>query len=493
MKGPPLRKLTIAAMGIAAVLMGASNVAASAAPPPPLIPDGTTGSISVHKYSQPPRYKADNQGMQLPSSQLDGLTPLAGAKFTVEQVTGIDLKTNAGWKKAQSLVDTFDPFNPGAITQNGHGLVNKKEATTNASGLASFTSLPVGLYLVQESQAPTVPANSAVTKSMPFLISVPLTDPQDRQNWVFDVHAYPKNVISSVTKTVNDGSAYALGQAIRFTIDSTIPGGSVTTKYVVRDKLDPKLTYRSTTVAINGQTTTDFTATHDKGLVTVTLGATARKAAFDALASNPNAKISVTHEAIVAASGEISNQAELTFEREGEPETEVPSTVIETKFGGINVLKHNRESKALSGAVFEVRAAHTKDFATATAVAVNGKTKWTTGADGKVSIDGLRYSNWANGATVAEGSPHYNFYWLVEKQAPVGYELLPEPIPFTVTAPVASAATINVVNTPHNAGGELPKTGAEGSAALLAGGLALMGLGGGALTLSRSRRNSDKA
>lgn len=143
---------------------------------------------------------------------------------------------------------------------------------------------------------------------MPFLISVPLTDPQDRQNWVFDVHAYPKNVISSVTKTVNDGSAYALGQAIRFTIDSTIPGGSVTTKYVVRDKLDPKLTYRSTTVAINGQTTTDFTAAHDKGLVTVTLGATARKAAFDALASNPNAKISVTHEAIVAASGEISNQ-----------------------------------------------------------------------------------------------------------------------------------------------------------------------------------------
>lgn len=135
-------------MGIAAVLMGASNVAASAAPPPPLIPDGTTGSISVHKYSQPPRYKADNQGMQLPSSQLDGLTPLKDAKFTVKLVTGIDLKTNAGWKKAQSLVDTFDPFNPGAITQNGHGLVNKKEATTNASGLASFKNLPVGLYLV---------------------------------------------------------------------------------------------------------------------------------------------------------------------------------------------------------------------------------------------------------------------------------------------------------------------------------------------------------
>ncbi|WP_182142159.1 SpaH/EbpB family LPXTG-anchored major pilin [Schaalia sp. JY-X169] len=488
-----MRKLTIAAMGIAAVLMGASNVAASAAPPPPLIPDGATGSISVHKYAQPTRYIADNQGMQLPPGDLEGLAPLEGAKFTIEQVAGIDLKTNAGWKKAQSLVDTFDPFNPGAITQNGHGLVNKKEATTNASGLASFKSLPVGLYLVQESQAPTVPANSAVTKSMPFLISVPLTDPQDRQNWVFDVHAYPKNTISRVTKTVNDGSAYALGQAIRFTIDSTIPGGSATTKYVVKDHLDPKLTYRSTTVTIDGQATTDFNATHDKGLVTVTLGATARKAAFDALVGNPNAKVSVTHEAIVAASGEISNQAELTFQREGEPETEVPSTVIETKFGGINVLKHNREGKFLSGAIFEVRASHTKDFATATAVSVNGKSQWATGADGRVTVDGLRYSNWANGATVAEGSPDHNFYWLVEKQAPVGYELLPEPIPFTVTAPVASAATVDVVNSPHNAGGELPKTGAEGSAALLVGGLALIGIGGGALMLSRSRRNSDKA
>ena len=81
----------------------------------------------------------------------------------------------------------------------------------------------------------------------------------------------------------------------------------------------------------------------------------------------------------------------------------------------------------------------------------------------------------------------------MEKQAPTGYELLPEPIPFTVTAPVTSAATIDVVNTPHNAGGELPKTGAEGSAALLAGGLALMGLGGGTLAVSRLRRNSDKA
>lgn len=480
-------------MGIAAALMGASGIAASATTPPPLIPDGATGSISVHKYAQPPRYNADNQGMELPSSELTDLTPLAGAKFSVAKVTGIDLATNAGWKAAQSLVDAFDPLNPDGITTSGHGLADKKEATTDAAGLAAFADLPVGLYLVQETQVPTVPSNAAVTKSMPFLISVPLTDPADRQQWVFDVHAYPKNVISSVTKTVDDGSTYALGQTVSFTIESTIPGGSVTTKYVVKDQLDPKLTYRSTTVSINGQATADFTAIHESGLVTVSLGADARKAAFDALANNPAAKVSITHEAVVTAPGEIANQAELTFQREGEPETEVPSTVIETKFGGINVLKHSREGKALGGAVFEVRVAQTNDFAKATSVAINGKTQWTTGADGKVAIDGLRYSNWANGATVAEGTPNYNYYWLVEKQAPTGYELLPEPIPFTVTAPVTSSVTIDVVNTPHNAGGELPKTGAEGSAALLAGGLALMGLGGGTLAVSRLRRNSDKA
>ncbi len=482
-----MKKHSIAGLLTAGALLAASATTASAAPPN-LIPDDATGSITIHKFVQPPSYLPGNQGMALPSGNISGLTPLSGAAFSVQQVSGINLETNSGWQAAQALVDGFDPLDPASITQSGHTLTGKKTMITDTQGIAKFSSLPVGLYLVEETAAPEVAPNAAVTKSLPFLITVPLTDPSDPTRWVYDVHAYPKNVISEVEKSVTDAPVYALGEEITYSIDSTIPGGSQTTKYVVTDKLDPKLKYLSTTVHIAGVATTDFTTTHVDGLVTVTLGASARKAAFDALQTNPTAKVTVSHKAQVITAGEISNDATLTFQREDEHVTEVPSTVVETKFGGINILKKDRDGKSLAGAIFEVHASHTPDFATAVKVMVNGTGQWQTGADGKVTINGLRYSNWADGKQITEGEPGYNHYWLVETKAPAGFELLAKPIPFTVTSQIASAATIEVVNTPHNAGGTLPLTGAAGTTGLVIAGLALIAVGGGAVAFSRSRR-----
>jgi uncharacterized surface anchored protein len=44
--------------------------------------------------------------------------------------------------------------------------------------------------------------------------------------------------------------------------------------------------------------------------------------------------------------------------------------------------------------------------------------------DGTLTLSGLRYSDWANGAAVAPGSADYRTYYLVETTAPAGYELL---------------------------------------------------------------------
>ncbi len=492
-----IRARRLATLSALIAIAGVTSLTGTAlAQPDNLIPPEAKGSLSVHKFAQPVNYGPESQGMELPAQATAGLTPLAGATFQIAQVSNINLAQNSGWADAQRAVDAFDPFAPAAsLTSGGFQLKNPASLSTNSAGLARFTNLPVGLYLVEETQAPPAGTNQTVSKAMPFLITVPLTDPTGLTRWVYDVHAYPKNVISSVTKSVNDANTVSAGQTIDYTIKSDIPGGAVTTKYVVTDQLDSRLDYKSTKVNIGSTSVSDFTATHSNGLVTVTLGGTARAQAYTALQSDNKAQVSVTHTVQVKASGEIKNDAKLTFQRAGEWETEVPSPLIETKFGGINVFKHTSDSLPLANAVFEVWSSHQDDFKTATQVTVNGKKEWTTDAQGKTAVDGLRYSGFADGATVAKGSGKYNFYWLVEAKAPNGYELLAEPIPFTVESALASANVINVANTPHNAGGMLPATGAGGTTVFLLVGAVLVAGGTGATLLARSRgarRGTDR-
>lgn len=491
MKSGRLAAVFAGALGLAGLL---ATPALAAPGDEALIPAGTTGSLTIHKYTQPPSYGADNYGMELPASETSDLTPLPGAKFEITKVLGVNLSTNAGWQTAQRAVDAFDPFDPNAsLAAAGFNTVAPpKSEVTGSNGAASFTDLPVGLYLVKETATPAVAANESVTPAMPFLITVPLTDPADLHQWVYNVHAYPKNVVSSAEKTVVDNPAFSLGDVIDWPIDSTIPGGSVTTKYVVTDTLDSKLEYVSTKTYIGDTETTDFTAVLTGDTIVTTLGTTARQAAFDALQTNPDAKVRVVHTTKVISAGEITNDAKLTFQRDGEPETDVDTDEAETKFGGINISKHDRKGKALAGAVFQVRAAHKNDFSMATAIDISGVKSWTTDSNGKVAIDGLRYSGFADGEAVTEASDKYNFYWLVEVKAPIGYELLANPIPFTIDSQVAQAITVDVVNTPHNAGGTLPKTGAAGILGLITAGLVSAAAGGYLVTRTMRRDGTEQ-
>lgn len=487
-----LRARNLATILTALLVFGGGGAFASSAsastPEVSLIPEDGKGSITVHKFDQPVNYGKDNLGMELPSEEIAGFTALPGATFQISQVSDVDLTRNPGWKDAQRAVDGFDPFAPSSsLKENGFGLKYPRSVTTDFMGTAKFSDLPVGLYLVEETMAPPVASNQAVTKSMPFLITVPLTDPAGLTKWVYDVHVYPKNVLSSVTKTVADANTIAAGQTLNYSIHCDIPGGAVTTKYMVSDQLDPRLAYQSSTVNIAGHPTSDFQVVHEGGLVTVTLGKNAREQAYSALLEDAAAKVTVIHTVTVLQAGEIDNDATLTFQREGEWETDVPSTIVETKFGGINLFKHDRGNKPLAGAVFEVRSAHADNFEKATTVSVNGTATWTTDAAGKLSISGLRYSGFADGAPVSKDSGKYNYYWLVEIKAPTGYELLANPIPFTVDSPVATSEVIDVLNTAHNAGGMLPKTGADGTGAFVLLG-SLLVASGGATTLAVRRR-----
>ena len=153
-----------------------------------------TGSLTIHKYEKPATpTNLPNDGTALTPAQTAALTPMAGVTFTVQKVNNIDLTTNAGWTAAAALTPAqaaAQAASPGSTT------------TTDAAGTATLGNLPLGLYLVTETGYP-----AGVTPSAPFLVTLPMTDPTSENSWKYDVNVYPKNAVTTATKTVSDTSA----------------------------------------------------------------------------------------------------------------------------------------------------------------------------------------------------------------------------------------------------------------------------------------------
>ncbi|MFZ3417302.1 SpaH/EbpB family LPXTG-anchored major pilin, partial [Arthrobacter sp. 3Tela_A] len=165
-----------------------------------------------------------------------------------------------------------------------------------------------------------------------------------------------------------------------------------------------------------------------------------------------------------------------------------PSPTVTTKWGGLTVQKTDDAGAALAGAQFSVFASQADAVAGTNPIPLGGETVFTTAADGTMTLSGLRYSNWANGQEITDAAA-FQKYYLVEVQAPAGYELLAQPIEFTVTAATTAAGIdLQVENVPFNGGFELPLTGGSGTALLYAAGALLVG--GAVVLLLNSRRRA---
>lgn len=545
MKTRTKRRGILAATGAlltAAALALGGAVAAQAAP---VINPATPGSINITKLSQPTAHGAGN-GLQ--EANPAGSSGLQGATFTLQKVN-VDLTTNAGWEAAQALT-------PDAVAGNlvPAATFPTRTVTTNTDGRARFgtttlaspwdtvtgaaadtAQLPVGLYLVTETVTP-----SGYTGSAPFLVSVPLTHPTQLDTWLYDVFVYPKNT-AKPTKTVADAAAIDLTDNVVWTIGSGLSldpaTGNTVSGYLIADKLDGRLTYESATVKIDGvlaTPVTDYTLTvtpatwvaGSEQVVTVEFTTTGLGKLTTAANTNPQARVEVELTTSVnllnaagnaPAPGEISNQAfvfgnaddVIWAKTPGNDPTDPlnnpgePSNSPVTKWGSINFTKQTPGSAPLQDAEFQVFASEA-DAATKTnpLTALNAAgaevTTFTSAANGTVVISGLRYSNWVNGAlignVVLDG---FQEYWLVETQAPTGYELLATPIKVTVNDPVtavavtgATAGALNtVVNVEANAGFALPLTGGTGTLLLTIGGIAILAIV--ALVIVRRRHGAE--
>ncbi|WP_167050621.1 SpaH/EbpB family LPXTG-anchored major pilin [Salinibacterium sp. ZJ77] len=528
--------------GFTAALVALGGVSAATAVGPgaadrPLILPGTGGApiqatVTIHKHEQGPTLGAAADGLEktVTTPVIEGVTFTAERIIAATTSTGavsFDLTTNAGWVNASQLTLAAD----GTWTFGGESVTVQKETAltqvTDELGLATFANVPVGLYLFTETAAP-----AGVTKAAPWVMAAPMTDPVGdpasgigpNERWNYDLHVYPKNDKTGLTKTVNDSAATEVGDVVSWTITGDIPlvanaafnaQAAVSaanlkflapTAFVVTDDLDARLSPAATSpvsvsllgtdVAIEAADYTvvwspvaeagaELTVTFtEQGLAKLGLAAST---AADPAAAKVQVVLNTTVVTLAAPEGElatigdgiIANTAALYPNAAAvESGTPVYSNEVTSLWGDIVIRKVDARDATvlLPGAEFKVFTSEGAARAQSNAVTINNVSTFTTGADGTVRISGLRQSDHVNGAPIVNPDD-WQYYWIVETGAPTGYELLAEPIKVAVTAAGAAVEVLEVENVPSNAGFELPLTGGTGTAIFAFAGLSIVAAG----------------
>lgn len=173
--------------------MAADNGETPATTPPQDVWTQETGSITIHKYEYNGQEKPNSTGEASDVSKLpEGATALKGATFSIYQVMdraalrnyydGTDGQTKV-------TVDTYLNDNKDAIKSGETYSTAVATATTGDDGTASFPKLALGLYVVVETGTP----DKVTSPVKPFLVSVPMTKASSLNEWLYDIHVYPKN------------------------------------------------------------------------------------------------------------------------------------------------------------------------------------------------------------------------------------------------------------------------------------------------------------
>lgn len=167
-----------------------------------------TGSITIHKYEWnddtrgPATGEAEDAGSLPSNDKGETPTPLAGATFTVYQVKNADELKDYYDGKVVTWPTSWTEYAEKDTATGGYKLKSDVTATltkvgsetTDTSGVVKFEELPLGLYLVLETETP----DSVRTACEPFFVSVPMTKVSGDTkggltDWLYDVHVFPKN------------------------------------------------------------------------------------------------------------------------------------------------------------------------------------------------------------------------------------------------------------------------------------------------------------
>ena len=357
-----------------------------------------------------------------------------------------------------------------------------KEETTGTDGKAAFTDLPLGIYLVEETNAP-----AGIVAGAPFIVSVPMVN-EASDAWNYDVIAYPKNTETKTEKTVKDADKN-IQDAYSYTINADAPtwgAGKNLTAFRFEDRLDQRLDFQKVTEVKAGDTVLtagDYTvndpkANGNKLVVTLTEQGLAKV--------KSGAKMSLTFEVKRKAVGdttELKNQADVIFNNPNTgKEVNNQTNEVVTYHGKLKVVKKDGKDadKVLEGAVFELYQC-TSASELGSKIKIGNAENWTTGADGTFTIDGLHVTDFADNAQVTDAKK----FCLKETKAPAGYAKLDKPVEINFTRKDIAATgegddavtlVANVDNVKQDTP-NLPNTGGAGVGILAAIGAAIVAAG----------------
>lgn len=201
------RKMLAGVLSAAMVLstMTVTAFAETSTTTPATIDTTKTGSITIHKYEYNESGGEAGTGETTDVNKVPSdAKALEGAGFTIYKVADIDDLAKYYNANPESLQSVDDYLTDGEINAS-KVLETKSEVKTDNAGIAKFDNLALGFYVVVETTTP----DKVTTPVKPFIVSVPMTT-KDGDNWLYDVHVYPKNKTTyggvTLEKTGKDGT-----------------------------------------------------------------------------------------------------------------------------------------------------------------------------------------------------------------------------------------------------------------------------------------------
>ena len=482
------RMKKIMALMLAAIMMMAMSVTAFAA--------GTTRSLTVNaKGGQ------DLKGQTINLYKLFDVTESKSGEttnyaYTVNEATGYKdaIKSALGTsftgttdeeyaaavlalKDTEGAVQKFaNDFTADALTKNLSATANSGKITEENKISYTFDNLADGYYLVYVTGGKEIQSSLVTVDATTNTVNL-------------------KTEAPSITKTANKETA-EIGQVVTYTVTGVIPDTTGYSEYVykIHDELTKGLDFvndaNGTALEAGATTVNVKVAFKEAGVTdastaptTATIDtANSKKMSLDLSAwvkanqTNKGKEFTVTYYAKVNKDAEVTNNNKASLEYGNNPSDTTTTTPSEAKTNtyplDINKIKTGSDEK-LAGAKFSLYTSAEDAKNGKNAIKVSGSngnyvvdpTSTTTEFESVKSIDGKGYNLHINGLEAKD-------YWLVETQAPEGFNKLTDPIKVTITKTGDAEWTVQKNNAPetdkiidveNSTGSLLPSTGGMGT------------------------------
>ena len=488
------RMKRIMALMLAAIMMMAMSVTAFAA-------EGATGThtLTVNVKSTEPAQDLKGQTINLYKLfdvTESGTTESKNYAYTVNTETGYKdaIKSALGTSftgttdeeyaaAVLALKDTEGAVQKFANDFTAEALTKKLSATANSGKIIeenktsyTFENLAAGYYLVYVTGGKEIQSSLVTVDETTTTVNL-------------------KTEAPSITKTADKETA-EIGQVVKYTVTGAIPDTTGYSEYVykIHDELTKgldfvndangtaceansvKVTVAFTDTSLTVGGTTPTTATLDT--------ANNRKMSLDLSAwvrdnqANKGKEFTVTYYAKVNKDAEVTNNNKASLEYGNNPDDTTTTTPSEAKTNtyplDINKIKKGSEEK-LAGAKFSLYTSEADAKNGENAIKVSGSNgnyvvdpaSTTTEFESVKSIDGKGYNLHINGLEAKD-------YWLVETQAPEGFNKLTDPIKVTITKDGDANWTVKkndvseddkIIDVVNSTGSLLPSTGGRGAIA----------------------------